>query len=127
MKPFNLQEALAGKPVVTRDGRKVLQIAHFPKANDPIRAQIEGSGHVTSFTEKGTFYSVNQSDSDLFMESTKYTRYINLFRYRHGTGLYGADRFSGQLFSSVKETEQEAQNYPSYIVVAKAVPITWEE
>lgn len=23
MKPFNLQEALAGKPVVTRDGRKV--------------------------------------------------------------------------------------------------------
>jgi hypothetical protein len=29
MKPFNLQEALAGKKVVTRDGRSVTQLVHL--------------------------------------------------------------------------------------------------
>lgn len=29
MKQFNLEDALAGKPVVTRDGRKVIEIVAF--------------------------------------------------------------------------------------------------
>lgn len=31
MKPFNLEEALAGKPVVTRDGRDVKELFFYLK------------------------------------------------------------------------------------------------
>jgi hypothetical protein len=43
MKPFNLEKALAGYPLVTRSGLKVDQIAYFPNATlSKIIALIDG-------------------------------------------------------------------------------------
>ena len=44
MKPFNLEQAKAGLPLVTRDGRNVLEIAFLNAEVDfPILAVVEGS------------------------------------------------------------------------------------
>lgn len=37
MKPFNLEEALAGKPVMTREGRKVVRIFYAEEAHDIVK------------------------------------------------------------------------------------------
>jgi hypothetical protein len=72
MKPFNLQQALAGAPVVTRDGRKVEELHYFKnvtKGDFPIVGVIDG--RLESFTESGNFNVSNISESDLFMAPVK--------------------------------------------------------
>jgi endonuclease YncB( thermonuclease family) len=66
MKPFNLEAALRGEPVVTRDGRKVNQVTKFDVApgHDSVVAVIDG--RVLSFNGDGC-YSAVESQSDLFM------------------------------------------------------------
>jgi hypothetical protein len=76
MKPFNLQEALAGKPVGTRDGRKVLNIACYTSPETlsfPIRAIIDYPDGFEAceqrYTLNGCYYiSECKSDMDLFMQ-----------------------------------------------------------
>lgn len=67
--PFNLQDALAGDPVITRDGRKVLQIAQFPEAKTfKLVAFIEGNTAVTLYMADGRYNVVDiNSPLDLFM------------------------------------------------------------
>lgn len=69
MKPFNLKLALAGDQVCTRDGRKVLQIAYFPDANEPFKLEvlIKDNGGSRSYWENGKRCSSSQSPEDLFM------------------------------------------------------------
>jgi hypothetical protein len=76
MKPFNLSEALEGKPVVTRDGRKVLKVVYFEKLSEDdqsVLAHIEGQHEIDCFNVDGTYYNKEeQVQEDLFMkEDTK--------------------------------------------------------
>jgi len=82
MKPFNLKEALEGKSVVTRNGRKITQIAYFPKAHRPVLFQIEDAGTVFGATETGknAYYDDEESIYDLFMASTKINVEIGIFQ-----------------------------------------------
>ena len=72
MKPFNLEEAKAGKPVCTRDGRRV-EILSFenPNANYPILAKVffgKDDYEEFTFTESGTFFVADkESGVDLMM------------------------------------------------------------
>ena len=68
-KKFDLQKALDGHPLVTRDGRKVL---HFSSNGNtasmyPYVAFIDESTPKT-FTEKGRFIRDKKSNLDLFLE-----------------------------------------------------------
>lgn len=70
MRAFNLQEALAGKPVVTRDGKSVQSLHHFKDAVKciyPLTAVIDGQKR--EYTPEGN-YDLGRSESswDLFME-----------------------------------------------------------
>lgn len=83
MKPFNLEEALAGKPVVNKQGRKVIQLHYFPniKSNFKVMAHIEnnfGENNfgVDTFTINGR-YSDDISELDLFMAEPE--RWINIY------------------------------------------------
>ena len=71
MKPFNLQEALAGKPVVTRDGRKVEQLFYLDKAENEFKLRAVVDGSITAYTDNGCFYSEVITESDLFMAPEK--------------------------------------------------------
>lgn len=72
MKPFNLEEAKAGKPVCTRDGRRV-EILSFenPNANYPILAKVffdKNDYEEFTFTEsENLFVAIKGSEADLMM------------------------------------------------------------
>lgn len=85
MKPFNLEEAKAGAPVITRDGRAV-RIVCFDRAcpHYPIVALIGGAGEedVQTFTNGGMYYADEDggyADCDLFMAPVQRTVWVNLY------------------------------------------------
>ena len=67
MKPFNLEEALAGKPVITRDEKKVTDIfvCRNNLKNYPIITIIADT--IYTHTLQGFFYLQKESLFDLFM------------------------------------------------------------
>ena len=80
MKPFNLEEALAGKPVVTRDGRKVTELYLFKTANSsyPLRVCIDKD--IKDYTDRGTYYAKDTtSEHDLFMEEPIIESWVNVY------------------------------------------------
>ena len=93
MKPFDLEKALAGAPVVTRIGEEVTQVVFFNASTTfPVRAVIDGT--IYSYTTAGAYLSgaYNQhvrtilsggNDLDLFMAPVKKVAYINVYRPNH--------------------------------------------
>jgi hypothetical protein len=75
MRPFNLTEAMAGAPVVTRPftcakSMKVIRLVHLPEANsDSHVVYVNADGEVWSVGEDG-YYDHNQGETsiDLVME-----------------------------------------------------------
>jgi hypothetical protein len=81
MRPFNLQEALAGKPVVTREGKPAIGLHVFPDARyQGIHAVVEKE--VVSFSENGQYWNNGTPNKyDLFMASEKKEGWVNVYRY----------------------------------------------
>ena len=106
MKPFNLNDALAGHSVVTRNGRKVTQLHFFHGITDKycLYGVIDEDLH--RFTEKGYFFDDGEEHVlDLFMECLYKdidTQFINLYK----------DRVTGEIFAGQKvySSEQDAKN-----------------
>lgn len=69
MKPFDLQKALAGDLVVTRDGRPVTQIHVFKVDGEPVYGVVDGG--VTCWPENGHYnpFTDEEDPFDLFMAS----------------------------------------------------------
>jgi hypothetical protein len=75
-KPFNLEAALKGDPVVTRDGRSV-RIIHVPeKAPFSVLYVDEGGCH--DFVKKDGYHS-SCNRYDLLMAPKKKTLYVNFY------------------------------------------------
>ena len=65
--PFDLERALKGDEVVTREGRKVTEIRFVNSENYPICAEIDHT--VRHFTNRGRWDDdIKKSDYDLFMK-----------------------------------------------------------
>ena len=74
MKKFNLKEALAGEPLITRDGRKVSGFKYSPsqwRRDFPYLALIEGEPFPNSFTKNGKLVIGVNAEEDLFMAESK--------------------------------------------------------
>ena len=72
MRPFNLEQALKGKPVVTRNGGRVISIVVHEKClTYPLYAQValqDSLQETLTFTTEGTYwFGGDQSQYDLFM------------------------------------------------------------
>ena len=68
MKPFDLERALAGDPVITRNGLPVTQFVLFKDTNHSYNLHGVLEKCVVSFTENGLFYQGGiHSKNDLFM------------------------------------------------------------
>lgn len=84
LKPFNLEEAKAGKPVCTRDGRKA-RIICFDKKNDyyPIIALVETEGkeYIFQYTSNGEYLEGNEnnSHSNLVMLPERKEGWVNVY------------------------------------------------
>lgn len=84
MKPFNLERALAGDPVVTRDGQKVAEIAHLPSSGGKKTVVYARNNGYRWVTTQGKSLSIDaESDDDLFMapKQVTVTRWVNLYDY----------------------------------------------
>lgn len=80
LKPFNLEQALAGKPVMTREGRKVVHIFYAEEAceNSQVICVFE-TGVVFLYYKDGTYTAYASSLNDLFMAPTKKEGWINVY------------------------------------------------
>ena len=90
MKPFDLEAAKRGEPLITRDGVEAHFIAHTDKVTGAYKVLtlINGSWH--SFTEQGKRHSGGISTLDLFMAPKKRTVWLNLYDIHpsHGSGYF---------------------------------------
>lgn len=79
MKPFNLEEAYAGKPVVTRDGRKVTHITRISN-NNFIVGIIEDVKQIPQWSLSGKFLNDHYTHPcDLFMFEEKKSVWVNVY------------------------------------------------
>lgn len=77
MKPFDLELALAGCPVVTRDGREVTQITLFKIPCDPVVGVVDGM--LITWPKSGEYQTSEKSVLDLFMAPKKRTVWVNVY------------------------------------------------
>jgi hypothetical protein len=87
MKDFNLEKALAGEPVITRDGQKVTEIVHLKTAQRELQKIIGViDGQVNMFCERG-YFDIGppfQNELDLFMAPVKRIIWLNIFMNGYG-------------------------------------------
>jgi len=125
-KPFNLEAAKRGDPVVTREGLPVRFLAHEPTFlyTSRVLTVVKGRTNVLFTGEDGTYRTdkVKHPD-DLYMATVKRTVYVNVIRSARG-----------ELIAEVREKEAEAhrvaldgfmQEGSTYI--ATAAPVEIEE
>ena len=80
---FNLERALAGDKVVTRDGREVTQLAHFDKVHTPYKERnLRGvcDGCITAYTDSGYYYRDGKPTKyDLVMAPSQLSGFLNIY------------------------------------------------
>lgn len=114
MKPFNLDEALAGKPVITADGKPVEEIYYFKKANiGSMRVYAAIEGLILNYYENGRSWTERHSGIDLFMASEKKSGWINIYN-KGGT--------SGEVYTTKEEADRAGVSER-----VACVKVEWEE
>lgn len=78
MKPFNLEKALAGEPVVTRDGRKITDLHFFHTLTRDCKLYGVINNSLNAWTSEGRWLSTGQEQpEDLFMEEPE--KWVNVY------------------------------------------------
>jgi len=103
MKPFDLEAAKRGEPIVCRDGTPATFIAHVPEAREINRALVLRNGLVYSLFESGKYFESDYYESDLFMAPKMRTLWVNLYKEQGRCCYY--------------DTEEEANMYGSGRIV----------
>lgn len=120
LKPFDLEAAKAGKPVCTRDGRRVRIICFDMNSfnNHIIVALIteeNGTESIYSYTSEGK-WKETKTENDLMMLSEKKGGWVNVYKF---ATVYVV----GTLFDNEEDARKDRLN-PDYIATIK---IEWEE
>lgn len=77
--PFNLEKALAGEKVCTRNGREVTQLFHFSEAiDDDERIYGVFDRGVHCWYVNGKYHLIDESHNDLFMLPKVTTYWANI-------------------------------------------------
>jgi hypothetical protein len=117
MKPFNLDLAIAGEPIVTRTGIKVTECYLFKTIDGPFKflGIIEGDHHV--FDKNGKYLVKQESEYDLFMETPE--RWVNVYwlKYHGITGTSLTDIYPSE--KSAQEAVTDFDNYQTTIKLKK--------
>ena len=125
-KPFDLEAAKAGKPVCTRDGRKVRILCYDLKgAEYPIVALVEAHDYldesISTYDRNGRFDNDRENKNDLMMLSWKKEGWVNVYKsYNVGKKI--------PCMASIYPTKEEAKK--SSVVgfdYVDTVKIEWEE
>ena len=123
LKPFDLEEAKAGKPVYTKDGAKVRIICFDAKCDTPIIALVttdNGEEITFYYLIDGTFANCENQDNDLMMLSEKHEGWVNVVKEPLGDDTVAL----GRIFSDHDEAVKLGKSNDKYIATVK---IEWEE
>jgi hypothetical protein len=86
MKQFNLESALAGKPVITGNGRKVTQLHLFnTNTEQPLLGIVEGDEDIFSWGTNGKYNANKDTSFDLFMATEKKSVWVNVYESEEGS------------------------------------------
>lgn len=81
MKPFNLDDAIIGAPIVTRDGESARFIAYVPETMDNSQLIVLTKGKLRFYFANGSFLNDGiPSSFDLFMAPIKKTVWVNFYQ-----------------------------------------------
>ena len=98
MKPFNLEAAKRGEPIVTRGGEAAKFIAHVPDAEIGFRVVVMLDGVIECYCDDGSYRPSWKSTYDLFMATRKRTVWMNVYPTNGQGGCYDseivADRYA---------------------------------
>lgn len=126
MKPFDLQKALGGDPVVTRDGDPVTQLVQFEGIRTS-RCSLRGviKDCIQAFDAEGRFSGLQHgSRYDLFMAPKKRTLYLNV--WKSSGGIYLPSLSPDPNFAATTASEHK-KNSPGVVYQHIALPIEVEE
>ena len=80
MKPFCLEAAKRGEPIVCRDGTPTNFIVHVPEASNGRKVvAMRDNGIIYIWHESGEFDKDEPTNWDLFMAPKTYTVWINIY------------------------------------------------
>lgn len=126
MREFNLEEAKAGHPVCTRDGRKArivcydmkITIDHFPLL---VLVENDGIEQGFAYNEQGhrPYTDGDNDPNDIMMVSVKHEGWVNIYRDTSGITYTGEN-----ICDSQEEMEEIGKKSQTYIATVK---IEWEE
>ena len=108
MKPFDLEAAKRGEPIITRDGTPVEFIAHVPNALMLHRVVFLEIGRIATADEQGSHTGDTGSPTavDLFMAPRKVTLWLNLYAdnraYRHTAFVHGTREEADAAFTEAR-------------------------
>ena len=129
MKPFSKMEAIGnGKPVVTRDGKKVTQLKEF-EIVDPyhIAGVMEGSKCITTWTDDGKYNMSAESEMDLFMASTKHEGWVAFGPRRVYQSETRFVAFTTHVWSTKEEAIRSFRYANDYAELVGTQYISWED
>lgn len=121
MKEFNLEEAKAGQPVCTRDGKTARIICFDMKGDYPIVALILDEPDYEEclvYFSDGRLTNDRITDDDLMMASIRHEGWVNVFRGKHGCYV---DR---EIWDSEEKAKAVGKEFTEYIT---SVKIEWEK
>ena len=79
-KPFDLQAAIAGKPIVRRDGTPVKFVTYHEGVTDGYPVVVIVNGTLNSYMADGSAYDDGEDDLDLVMVTEKKKVWINTYK-----------------------------------------------
>ena len=79
MKPFSLEAAKRGEPIVCRDGTPAKFIAYVPEARPAYRVVVLVDDLVAAKCADGRHWPDSDSNNDIFMAPKKRTVWLNLY------------------------------------------------
>ena len=128
LKPFDIQKAREGKPVCTRDGRKVRIIScSLMNKNFPIAAIVEGEEENVYQFEANGVCDEHDENLDLMMLPEKKEGWINIydadttFRYVDGRVFETKDEAVQEAKEEVEKEQREKNEY------IDTIRVEWEE
>ena len=129
MKPFSKFEAIGNrKPVVTRSGKKVLQLFEINADIEyPLVGFVEEDTEINTWTSDGKFSEQGAVQNlDLFMESTKYEGWVAFGPEKNQTR-YGIVAFATHAFPTEEEAKNAYRNANDQHEPVGTQKITWED
>ena len=93
-KPFDLERALAGDKVVTRDGREVTKIHQFKTVSSMYKIYCVVNGFVYAVSQEGVYCYSEVDKKDLFMspKTKKFETWVNVYSYGIACVTYNSER-----------------------------------